>query len=72
MQLHYGERDPNRSQEWVEGFLEDVRRSGSPAEFFEYPVDGHLFTDPSLPGEYDAPAAELLWERATEFCARLG
>ena len=28
---------------------------------------GHLFTDPSLPGEYDAQASELLWQRVEAF-----
>jgi dienelactone hydrolase len=72
VQLHYGERDPHRSPEWVDGFLADVRRSGSPLEFVEHPVAGHLFTDPSLPAEYDAAATEALWERALDFCARVG
>jgi dienelactone hydrolase len=71
VQLHYGERDPFRAQEWVDGFLADVRRSGSPVEFVEHPVGGHLFTDPSLPAEYDAAATEVLWARALAFCARV-
>ena len=33
---------------------------------------GHLFTDRSLPDEYDAAATEVLWERALDFCARVG
>ena len=37
------------------------------AEVFDYPGRGHLFTDPSLPDEYDAAAAELLWERVLAF-----
>ncbi|MGY1635104.1 dienelactone hydrolase family protein [Geodermatophilus sp. SYSU D00742] len=72
VQLHLGERDPFRAQEWLDGFLADVRRSGSPVEVVEHPVAGHLFTDPGLPAEYDAAAAEALWERALEFCARVG
>jgi dienelactone hydrolase len=71
VQLHYGERDPHRVQEWVDGFLADVRSSGAEVEFVEHPVAGHLFTDPSLPGEHDAAATEVLWERALAFCARV-
>lgn len=29
---------------------------------------GHLFTDPSLPDEYDEQAAALLWQRVLAFC----
>jgi len=71
VQLHYGERDPHRVQEWVDGFLADVRGSGGEVEFVEHPVAGHLFTDPSLPAEHDAAATEVLWERALAFCARV-
>jgi dienelactone hydrolase len=38
-------------------------------EAFDYPGDGHLFTDPSLPGEYDVQQSEVLWERVLRFCA---
>jgi dienelactone hydrolase len=72
VQLHYGERDPHRVQDWVDGFLADVRRSGSPLEFVEHPVAGHLFTDPSLPAEYDPAAAGVLWQRALAFCRSVG
>ncbi|SFK30701.1 dienelactone hydrolase family protein [Geodermatophilus ruber] len=71
VQLHYGERDPLRSPEWVDAFVSDVRRSGSPVELVDHPVTGHLFTDPSLPAEYDEPATELLWSRALAFLARI-
>ena len=36
---------------------------------FDYAGTGHLFTDPSLPDEYDEQAAELLWSRVKAFCA---
>ncbi|RBY93178.1 dienelactone hydrolase [Blastococcus sp. TF02A-30] len=69
VQLHSAEGDPMRHREWDEDFLAAARASGAPVEVFEYPVAGHLFTDPSLPGEHDAPATELLWTRALAFCA---
>lgn len=34
---------------------------------FDYPGSGHLFTDASLPEEFDAEAAELLWTRVLAF-----
>lgn len=72
VQVHYGERDPFQPPEWVEAFADDVRESGSGYEYFEYPVDGHLFTDRRLPEEYDEVAAEQLWERALRFVDRVG
>ena len=72
VQLHAAVDDPMRHQEWNEAFLADVRASGATAEVFDYPVRGHLFTDPGLPGEFDAAATELLWERALAFCAAVG
>ncbi len=72
VQLHSAERDPMRHREWDEEFLAVARASGAPVEVFDYPVNGHLFTDPGLPGEYDAPSTELLWTRALAFCGVVG
>ena len=36
VQLHYAEADPFRDDAWVEGLLDDVRRSGAQAELHEY------------------------------------
>jgi dienelactone hydrolase len=72
VQLHVAAGDPKRNREWDGAFLAEVRRAGAPADLFEYPVAGHLFTDPSLPQEYDEAATELLWERVLAFGARAG
>ena len=40
------------------------------SELYLYPVDGHLFSDSTLPG-YDVAATDLLVERALAFLARL-
>ncbi|MGY1753153.1 dienelactone hydrolase family protein [Blastococcus sp. SYSU D01042] len=68
VQLHVGAGDPLRNRTWEEAFVADV--APAPAEVFEYPVAGHLFTDAGLPAEFDADATELLWSRVLEFCAR--
>ncbi|MCA0146122.1 dienelactone hydrolase family protein [Blastococcus sp. LR1] len=70
VQLHVAKGDPLRNEEWDEAFLADVGAAGAPVEVFEYPVTGHLFTDPSLPAEFDAAATEQLWSRTLDFCAR--
>ncbi|AHI01976.1 dienelactone hydrolase family protein [Kutzneria viridogrisea] len=72
VQVHYGEGDPWRRQEWVDAMAADVRASGAGYEYFSYPVNGHLFTDPTLPEEYHEESAELLFQRALAFVGELG
>ena len=68
VQLHYATADPHRVEEWVEAFVAEVAASGAPLDLhLDYPVAGHLFTDPTLPDEYDAAATERLWARVLEF-----
>lgn len=66
-QIHYATGDPNREQEWVDSVAASVLAAGAPLEMFDYPGDGHLFTDPSLPDEYQPDDAALLWERVLAF-----
>ncbi len=68
VQLHVAADDPMRNREWDDQFLAGA--ADVPVEVFEYPVAGHLFTDPSLPAEFDAAATDLLWSRTLDFCAR--
>ena len=71
VQVHHTEGDPRHSPEWLDAFVADVRRTGGSVEVFGYPGSGHLFTDPSLPDEYDAGAAEPAWQRVLAFVDRL-
>jgi dienelactone hydrolase len=71
-QFHNAEGDPLRHQEWIDSVVGDARRAGGSVEVFDYPASGHLFTDASLPDEYDADATDLLWQRALAFCASVG
>lgn len=50
----------------------DVSAAGGTLELFDYPGDGHLFTDPTLPKEYDAEATELMWTRVLPFVRARG
>jgi dienelactone hydrolase len=50
----------------------DVEAAGGTLELFDYPGSGHLFTDPTLPGEFDAEATELMWSRVLPFVAARG
>ncbi len=71
-QIHYMTDDPFRHPGWAEDLAASIRAAGALVETFEYAGDGHLFTDPSLPDDYDADAAGLLWSRALAFCSALG
>lgn len=71
-QIHCTERDPFRREGWAESVIASVEAAGGRAEPFTYPGEGHLFTDASLPAEYDRTAAEQLWERVYAFCADNG
>lgn len=71
-QIHYAEDDPFRREGSAESVVGSVEAAGAPAELFLYPGSGHLFTDASLPQEYDRAATELLWERVDAFCAAHG
>lgn len=67
VQIHYALQDPFRRQEWVDGLAAEVSASGSRVEVFDYAGSGHLFTDASLPDEYDETASAVLWARAEAF-----
>jgi dienelactone hydrolase len=69
VQVHFAERDPWREQKFIDGLRKDVRDSGGVFELYEYPGQGHLFTDPDLP-EYDAAATEQVMERVLRFLER--
>ncbi|MGQ0575259.1 MAG: dienelactone hydrolase family protein [Pseudonocardia sp.] len=72
VQIHYAVDDPFRQEGWAESVADAARAAGGEVEQLDYPGAGHLFTDASLPAEYDAASAELLWNRVLAFCARHG
>jgi dienelactone hydrolase len=61
--------DPWREPHLLDAFAKEVRASGAPLEVYDYPGEGHLFTDASLTAEYDEATAELAWDRVLAFCA---
>ena len=71
-QIHYAVDDPRRAQDWLDETIAQIRAAGATVDFFEYPGDGHLVTDPSRPDEYDAEAAAQLWPRVLAFCRQNG
>jgi dienelactone hydrolase len=71
VQVHYGRDDPFRDERSVAAFTAEVRASGAPFEYREYPVAGHLFADPGLPAEYDPAAAAELSAATAAFLRRV-
>jgi dienelactone hydrolase len=68
-QVHYAQHDQFRDQGAIDSIAASVRAAGASFELYEYPINGHLFTDTGLPEEYDATSTKLLYERATRFLA---
>jgi len=68
-QIHYTLDDPFRQQESIDAVAKAIDSADGTVEIFDYPGSGHLFTDASLPLEYDATSSELLWRRVLAFCA---
>jgi dienelactone hydrolase len=66
-QTHSTLADPWREQKEIDQAILDVEAGGGTIEVFDYPGSGHLFTDESLPGEYDPVATETFWGRALPF-----
>src|ERR1035441_67035 len=47
-QIHYTIDDPFRQEESRDAVAEAIRSSGGSVDIFDYPGNGHLFTDASL------------------------
>jgi len=71
-QTHSTLGDPWRDQEEIDQAVRDVEAGGGVIEVFDYPGSGHLFTDPTLPAEYDPVATEALWDRVLPFIRACG
>jgi dienelactone hydrolase len=69
VQIHYSLGDPFRNEQWLDSVAASIRESGATLELYaDYPGNGHLFTDPTLP-DFDASNTELFWSRALTFLA---
>ncbi len=71
VQLHGTDGDPFAQREWEAALVAAVEASGAPLARWTYPGSGHLFTDPSLAGEYDPRATEQLWARVLDLVGGL-
>lgn len=71
VQVRYTVADPFRNQDGIDSLERLVKESGASFELFDCPGRGHLFTDPSLPDEYDPASASPLWNRTIAFLDRI-
>lgn len=72
VQVHFATSDPYRDKAELDSFEAGVRASGARYEQFDYPGNGHLFTDRTLPDEFDEQSAELLFSRVLAFLDQTG
>jgi carboxymethylenebutenolidase len=66
-QGHFAESDEWESADDARRTEERLRRAGREATFHFYPGVGHWFFENNRPDAYNAPAAELAWQRTVEF-----
>jgi dienelactone hydrolase len=71
VQIHYARNDPWRSADGTDLVRESVEAAGGEFTLFEYPVDGHLFTDADQP-EFHQESSDLAHQRILEFLSRVG
>lgn len=71
VQVHHAMDDQWKEPQQLIDFVDQVTAAGCDVEVYDYKAGGHLFTDPSKADEYDEVGAELFWQRALEFCAKL-
>jgi carboxymethylenebutenolidase len=66
-QGHFAENDPNEPTAAVEALEKRLRDAHRPTTFYTYPGTGHWFFEDDRPDAYNAPSAQLAWERTTAF-----
>lgn len=66
VQLHVGEHDDFWPAEALMNWRTEAERAGLAAELFVYRDAGHFYTDRSL-ADYQASAADQIWERVLRF-----
>jgi dienelactone hydrolase len=71
-QIHYTLDDPKRHEGWADELAASIVEVGAKVDVFAYPGSGHLFTDPTLPDEYDPALTEQMWAHIDAFLAELG
>jgi dienelactone hydrolase len=68
--VHYAKIDPWKEDEYTQQLKEDVLAAGAEFHYYEYPVEGHLFTDRLLP-EYNEAQTKVLYERVLAYIGKI-
>ncbi|MBI4673705.1 MAG: dienelactone hydrolase family protein [Chloroflexi bacterium] len=66
---HFAEKDAWVSKAALKKLRQQLEAAHRPAEFFVYPDTGHWFFESDRTDVYNAPAAELAWQRTVKFLA---
>lgn len=66
VEVHYAQSDSWKEEESLLELETNIKDAGAHYRYYEYPVTGHLFTDPGLP-EYNEKATNLLHHRTIDF-----
>ncbi|WP_231443458.1 dienelactone hydrolase family protein [Brevibacterium zhoupengii] len=69
VQVHFSVDDTWRDAAAQQTLMESAARAGAQAEYFLYPGDSHLFSDP-LVSDYREDSAQLLRARSLDFLDR--
>jgi carboxymethylenebutenolidase len=64
---HFAEKDEWVAASGVKKLEKSLRAAGRPFTFYTYPSTGHWFFEKDRSDTYNAPAAQLAWERTVEF-----
>jgi carboxymethylenebutenolidase len=66
-QGHFAENDPYETVEGIQALEKNLKAANHPTNFYTYPGTGHWFFEKDRPDAYNAPAAQLAWERTLAF-----
>ncbi|MDZ4170520.1 MAG: dienelactone hydrolase family protein [Methanobacteriaceae archaeon] len=66
VEVHYAKVDPWKDEKNVAKLTNDIKNSGASYQYYEYSLEGHLFTDAEM-HEYNKESADLLFERVLSF-----
>lgn len=67
---HFAEKDEFESSAYIRDLENLLRTSGRDVTFHTYPGTTHWFFEDDRSDAYDAPAAEIAWERTIRFLAK--
>ncbi len=66
-QGHFAETDPNEPAPVVQAMEKVLQEAHRPVTFYTYPGTGHWFFEEDRKDAYNAPTAQLAWERTLAF-----